>query len=198
VVSRRGQPVVVVAVEAGGSVWRARQAAWRQAGEQYRCRRLRRKPPPHTGHRHSRAGNVVSTSLRDGVSGIGGTGRGGHGGGEDAVELAGDVALEAAPDLAEGFALRGAPGDVGEGPLTAAHPREGDGVHGAVERPVPAAVESVACRAPAAGLKRTGARQGGASIGSDLPLPRRAVRWGCSHSMTINPAAVTARASPTP
>ncbi len=162
-VSRRGQPVVVVvAVEAGGSVWRARQAAWRQAGEQYRCRRLRRKPPPHTGHRHSRAGDVVSTSLRDGVSGIGGTGCGGHGGGEDAVELAGDVALEAAPDLAEGFALRGAPGDVGEGPLTAAHPREGDGVHGAVERPVPAAVESVACRArcwPEAGWCPPGRRR---------------------------------------
>ena len=37
-----------------------------------------------------------------------------------------------------------------------------------------------------------------ASIGSDLPFPRRALRLGCSHSMTVRPAAATARASPTP
>ena len=40
-----------------------------------------------------------------------------HGGGEGAVELAGDVALEAAADLAGGLALGGAAGDVGPGAL---------------------------------------------------------------------------------
>ncbi len=37
-----------------------------------------------------------------------------------------------------------------------------------------------------------------ASIGSDLPLPRRCLRCGCSHSITHSPAVVTARASPMP
>jgi hypothetical protein len=31
-----------------------------------------------------------------------------------------------------------------------------------------------------------------------LPFPRRALRLGCSPSMTVRPAAATARASPTP
>ena len=31
-----------------------------------------------------------------------------------------------------------------------------------------------------------------------FPLPRRALRWGCSHSSTSRPAAVAARASPMP
>src|SRR5882757_3901538 len=37
-----------------------------------------------------------------------------------------------------------------------------------------------------------------ASIGSDFPLPRRALRLGCSASITRTPAALAARASPTP
>jgi hypothetical protein len=37
-----------------------------------------------------------------------------------------------------------------------------------------------------------------ASIGSDLPLPRRVLRVGCSASITGIPAAITARASPAP
>jgi putative transposase len=56
-----------------------------------------------------------------------GLGRG-HGGGEGAVELAGDIALEAAPDLPGVLAFGGAPGDVGLGGRAAAHPGRGDGV----------------------------------------------------------------------
>ena len=52
----------------------------------------------------------------------------GHGGGEGAVELAGDGPLEAAPDLLGVLALGGAPGDVGLGGRAAAHPGRGDGV----------------------------------------------------------------------
>ena len=37
-----------------------------------------------------------------------------------------------------------------------------------------------------------------ASIGSDLPLPRRCLRLGCSHSSTSRPATASARASPIP
>jgi hypothetical protein len=37
-----------------------------------------------------------------------------------------------------------------------------------------------------------------ASIGSDLPFPRRCLRLGCSHSITTRPAAANARASPIP
>src|SRR4051794_11317428 len=88
-------------------------------------------------------------------------GGGGHGGSEGAVELAGDVPLEAASDLAGGLALGGAPGDVGLGGGAAAHPDHGDGVDGAVERAVAAAVEPVAHGAAAAGLQRAGAGQRG-------------------------------------
>ena len=69
---------------------------------------------PHTGQQLRGVGDVVSTSLRGGRSGIGGGGCGGHGGGEGTVELAGDVPLEAAADLAGGLALGGAPGHVGK------------------------------------------------------------------------------------
>src|SRR3974377_2228172 len=66
-----------------------------------------------------------------------------HRPGELPVELAGDVALEAAADLPGGLSLGGAPGDVGAGPGAAAHPDQRDGVDGAVQGPVAAAVEPV-------------------------------------------------------
>jgi hypothetical protein len=90
------------------------------------------------------------------------SGRGRHnGGGEGAVEFAGDVALEAASDLAGGLALGGAASDVGAGPGTATHSDHGDGVDRAVECAIAAAVEPVAYGSAAAGLQRAGAGQGG-------------------------------------
>src|SRR3954451_2375406 len=88
-------------------------------------------------------------------------GGGCHGGGEGAVELAGDVPLEAAFDLADGLAFGGAAGDVGLGGGAVAHSDRGDGVDGAVEGAVAAAVEAVAHGAPAAGRYRAGAGEGG-------------------------------------
>src|SRR6185437_4787427 len=61
---------------------------------------------------------------------------------EGAVELAGDVALEDAADVAVGFAFGAAAGEVGMGAGAAAHPGERDGVQGVVEVPVAAAVEA--------------------------------------------------------
>ena len=80
-----------------------------------------------------------------------------HRPGEVPVELAGDVALEAAADLTGGLSLGGAPGDVGAGPGAAAHPGQRDGVNGAVQGPVPAAVEPVPDGLAAAGRDRAGA-----------------------------------------
>src|SRR5580700_4826389 len=54
-----------------------------------------------------------------------------HRPGEVAVELAGDVSLEAAADFPGGLSLGGAPGDVGAGAGAAAHPDQRDGVDGA-------------------------------------------------------------------
>src|SRR5215471_15365306 len=71
--------------------------------------------------------------------------------GELPVELAGDVALEAAADIPDGLPLGGAPGDVGTGPGGAAHPDQRDGVDGAVQRSVAAAVEPVPDDLAAAG-----------------------------------------------
>src|SRR5690348_4966379 len=70
---------------------------------------------------------------------------------EGAVELAGDVALEDAADVAVGFAFGAAAGEVGMGAGAAAHPGERDGVQGVVEVPVAAAVEAVADGFAAAG-----------------------------------------------
>jgi hypothetical protein len=66
-----------------------------------------------------------------------------HRPGELAVELAGDVSLETAADFSWGLALGGAPGDVGAGPCASAYPGQRDGVDGAVQGPVAAAVEPV-------------------------------------------------------
>ncbi len=81
----------------------------------------------------------------------------GHVGGECAVELAGDVALEAPADFAGAHAFGGAPGDVGAGLGAAAHAGQGDGVQGPVQRPVAGAVEPVPDGAAAAGGQRAGA-----------------------------------------
>ena len=75
----------------------------------------------------------------------------GHGGGEGAVELAGDVSLEAAADLPRVLAFCGAPGDVGLGGGAAAHPGRGDGVQRPVQGAVSAPVEPVPHGAAAAG-----------------------------------------------
>jgi hypothetical protein len=73
---------------------------------------------------------------------------------ELAVELAGDVALEAAAGFACCLAFRGAPGDVGAGAGAAADPADRDGADGAVQGPVAAAVEPVPDGAAAAGRNR--------------------------------------------
>jgi general stress protein YciG len=70
------------------------------------------------------------------------------------VELAGDVALQAADDLSPGSALGCAAGDVGAGALVEPQPGQDDGVEGVVRRPVTAAVEPVAADLAAAGRDR--------------------------------------------
>ena len=80
---------------------------------------------------------------------------------EGAVELAGDVALEAPLDLTAGLAFGCATGDVVLGRGTAPHAGDGDGVDSAVQGPVAAAVEPMSDCLAAAGLQWTGARQRG-------------------------------------
>ena len=63
---------------------------------------------------------------------------------EEAVDLAGDVAFEAALGFSGGFALGGSFGDVGLGVWAVAAAGDGDGVQRAVELAVAAAVEAVA------------------------------------------------------
>jgi len=80
---------------------------------------------------------------------------------EGAVELAGDVALEYAADLAGGLALVGTPRDVAAGAWAAAHAGQGDGVYGPVQCSVAAAVEPVPGPLAAAGCQRAGTGEGG-------------------------------------
>ena len=81
----------------------------------------------------------------------------GRGGIETAVELPGDVALEAAAEFGIGLAFCAAPGDVGPGSLACAPASQEDVVQGAVEVAVAAAVEPVTDDAAAAGGDRAGA-----------------------------------------
>ena len=81
--------------------------------------------------------------------------------GELPVELAGDVALEAAADFPRGLSLGGAPGDVGAGAGAAADAGQCDGVDGAVQGAVRAAVEPVPGCLAAAGGDGAGAAEGG-------------------------------------
>jgi hypothetical protein len=69
---------------------------------------------------------------------------------EGAVELAGDVALEAPLNLSAGFALGCATGDVVLGGGAAPDAGDGDGVDRAVQGPVAAAVEPMPNRLAAA------------------------------------------------
>ena len=66
------------------------------------------------------------------------------GGAEVGIDLAGDVALEAADDFLLRQALFGAPLDVGAGGGVGAHPGDHDPPQGVVGLPVTAAVEAVA------------------------------------------------------
>jgi len=77
--------------------------------------------------------------------------------GELPVELAGDIALDAAADFPAGLSLGGAPGNVGPRARATAHPDQRDGMDGPVEGPVPAAVEPVPDGLAAAGRERAGA-----------------------------------------
>src|ERR1700722_8124451 len=75
------------------------------------------------------------------------------------VDFAGDVALEAADDLAFGESFRGPPVDVVEVGLVPAHPDDGDHVEGAVGGRVAAAAEAV----PAGGAAAAGGLRGDAA-----------------------------------
>src|SRR6266508_3105236 len=85
-------------------------------------------------------------------------------GAEGVVGLAGDVALEAAEDLASVQSVGGSFGGVGAGVLAVAEPADGNHVQGAVGLAVAAVVEAVAGGATGAGGDRCGAadlREGG-------------------------------------
>src|SRR5919112_1821561 len=85
-----------------------------------------------------------------------------HGSRELPVELAGDVALEATADLSRGLSLCSASLDVGPGSGTASYSGRGDGVDGAVQRPVTTAVEPMPDDPAATGWDGVVAAQGGA------------------------------------
>src|SRR4051794_1992498 len=70
-------------------------------------------------------------------------------GGEGVVDLARDVALEAADDLGLGLAFGGAPRGVGAWAVAVAQGADGDHVQRAVGVAVAAVVEAVAVGAPA-------------------------------------------------
>src|SRR6266849_44621 len=93
-------------------------------------------------------------------------------GAEGVVELAGDVALEAADDLGFGQALGGATVGVGAGASAVAEPADSDQVECAVGFAVAAAVEPVSARASGGGGDRTGAAWlgEGAVVGEPLDV----------------------------
>jgi hypothetical protein len=81
---------------------------------------------------------------------------------KDAEEASGEVALEAAVDVAVGFAFGGAAGDVGLGfGVVAASAGERDAVDGGVELAVAAAVQPVSGGLAGGGFQRADAGQGG-------------------------------------
>src|SRR5215472_5903033 len=87
---------------------------------------------------------------------------------ELAVELAGDVSLEAPLDLAHGLALGGAAGDICAGGRVPADPSQHDGVQGAVELPVAGSAEAVPDDAAAGCLDRRGSGElGEGGLGAD-------------------------------
>src|SRR3954463_14848007 len=78
----------------------------------------------------------LSSRFLERLSGVGGF--------EEAVDPAGDVALEAPFDFAWGSSFGGSARDVGAGLGVEAHARQHDGVQGSVELSVAATVEPVA------------------------------------------------------
>src|SRR6266542_5746292 len=80
-------------------------------------------------------------------------------GAEGVVELAGDVALEAADDLGFGQALGGATVGVGAGASAVAEAADGDQVERAVGLAVAAAAEPVSARASGGGRDWAGAAE---------------------------------------
>ena len=94
---------------------------------------------------------VVETAVR---------GRGvGEVGAQGVVDLAGDVALEAAHDFALGLAFGGAAFDVGAGALAVAQAADGDQVQRAVGLAVTAVVEAMAGRLAGGGRDRARAAE---------------------------------------
>src|SRR5665648_844931 len=85
-----------------------------------------------------------------------------HGGGgvQGSVELSGDIAFEAADDLASGVSLGGPPLDVLASGLVVDGADEHDGVQGTVQAPVSSSVEAVAHRVARGSGDRAGTGQG--------------------------------------
>ena len=86
-------------------------------------------------------------------------GRSVSGGAEVEVDLAGDVALQAADDLCLGQAFGGAPFGVGAGRRVRAHPGDHDAPQGVVGLPVTTGVEAVPFGLAGGGRDRGGAAQ---------------------------------------
>ena len=106
---------------------------------------------------------------------------------EEPVEVAGEVALEAAGGFAAGFAFAGAPFDVGDRGWVCSASGDEDLVEGAVELAVAAAVEAVADRLAGGGGDRGDAGETG-ERGLALIRP-----WCDQESTTC-----AARSGPTP
>src|ERR1035441_3708592 len=99
-------------------------------------------------------------AARDGGRDWGSRSRGvGEVGEEGVVDLACDVAFEAAHDFAFGLSLGGAAFDVGAGALAVAQPADGDEVQSAVGLAVTAVVEAVAGGLARGGGDRASAAQ---------------------------------------
>ena len=98
------------------------------------------------------------------------------GGAQAGIDLAGDIALEAADDLGLGQALGGAPLDVRAGRGVGAHPGDDDPPQGVIGLAVAAGVEAVAGALARGG----GDRGGGAQVrpGRLGPQPRGVVPGG--------------------
>lgn len=93
-------------------------------------------------------------------------------GAEGVVELAGDVAVEAADDLGFGQALGGATVGVGAGASAVAQPTDGDQVECTVGLAITAPVEPVSARASGGGGDRACATEAGegAIVGEPLDV----------------------------
>ena len=81
--------------------------------------------------------------------------------GDELVDLAGDVALQAADGFPAGLAVGDAPGEVGAGVGIPAQPGEHDGVQGAVGASVTTAVEPATLGLAGGGLDRADAAERG-------------------------------------